>query len=76
VPQLKPTVEGYELDFAFDLPAGRLNVEVDGVHHTDARGRQRRQDLARDHILEGLGWSVQRIPAWRCLVAPRRRTLW
>lgn len=70
VPELKPMVEGYELDFAFDLPGGGLNVEVDGVHHTDARGRQRRQDLARDHILEGLGWSVQRIPAWRCLVAP------
>lgn len=70
VPQLKPTVEGYELDFAFRLPSGRVNVEVDGVHHTDARGRQRRQDLARDHILEGLGWTVERIPAWRCLVAP------
>lgn len=70
VPELKPIVEGYELDFAFHLPSGRLNVEVDGVHHTDARGRQRRQDLARDHILERLGWRVLRIPAWRCLVAP------
>lgn len=69
-PVLKPVVEGYELDFAFELPAGRLNIEVDGVHHTDARGRQRRQDLARDHILEGLGWRVLRLPAWRCLAEP------
>jgi len=67
---LKPIVEGYELDFALDTAAGPLDVEVDGVHHTDARGRQRRQDLARDQVVQGLGWSVLRIPAWECLATP------
>jgi very-short-patch-repair endonuclease len=70
-PRLKPLVEGYELDFAIDTPHGPLNVEVDGIHHLDARGRQRRQDLARDAILQRLGWRVVRIPAWRCLTDPK-----
>ena len=47
-----------------------LNVEADGVHHTDARGRQRRQDVARDQVLQGLGWRVLRSPAWECLATP------
>jgi len=68
--RLKPVVEGYELDFALDTPVGPVNIEVDGIHHTDARGRQRRQDLARDRVLEGLGWRVLRVPAWQCLADP------
>lgn len=68
--RLKPVVEGYELDFALDTPAGPVNIEVDGIHHRDVRGRQRRQDLARDLVLERLGWKVVRVPAWRCLGAP------
>ncbi len=70
VPDLKPAVEGYELDFTFTTHSKKLDVEIDGIHHTDARGRQRRQDLARDHVLEGLGWQVLRIPAWRALAEP------
>ncbi len=66
-PRLKEIVEGYELDLALDTPTGPLNIEVDGAHHTDVRGRQRRQDLARDAVLEGLGWQVLRVPAWRAL---------
>ncbi|MHB1490064.1 MAG: endonuclease domain-containing protein [Cellulomonas sp.] len=72
IPELKVVVEGYELDFALDSPTGPLDIEVDGVHHTDTRGRQRRQDLARDQILESMGWRVLRIPAWRCLAEPDR----
>ncbi len=71
-PELKVVVEGYELDFALDTPTGPLDIEVDGVHHTDTRGRQRRQDLARDQILESIGWRVLRIPAWQCLAEPDR----
>jgi very-short-patch-repair endonuclease len=67
---LKPVVQGYELDFAIDTPTGSVDIEVDGTHHTDARGRQRRQDLARDRVLEGLGWRVLRMPAWQCFVDP------
>jgi len=63
----KPIVEGYELDFAIDTASGSVDLEIDGIHHTDARGRQRRQDLARDQVLAGLGWTVIRVPAWRCL---------
>ena len=66
-PKLKDVVEGYELDMTLDTPHGPLDVEVDGAHHQDVRGRQRRQDLARDAILKALGWQVVRVPAWRAL---------
>lgn len=42
------------------------DAELDGDHHLDARRRQRRNDRARDAVLAGLGWSVRRVPAWRC----------
>ena len=66
LPYAKLEVEGYELDFALLEQGIKLNVEVDGDQHLDARGLQRRQDLARDRILAKLGWTVLRIPAWRC----------
>lgn len=69
----KAVVEGYELDFALvsgELASGGLNVECDGGHHIDIRGRQRRQDLARDAILRRAGWQVLRLPAWQCLDDP------
>lgn len=67
----KPVESGYELDFAVRRGDGRrLDVECDGAQHVDPRGRQRRQDLARDRVLEGLGWQVVRVPAWRCLTEP------
>ncbi|WP_291801306.1 AAA domain-containing protein [Cellulomonas sp.] len=68
--QLKPIIEGYELDFAIKTPSGTVDIEVDGTQHTDPRGRQRRQDLARDAILKSIGIRVIRIPAWRCLQDP------
>ena len=66
VPYAKLDVDGYELDFALMEQGIRLNVEVDGDQHLDARGRQRRQDITRDRVLTNLGWTVLRIPAWRC----------
>ena len=66
----KLDVEGFELDFALIDGSARLNVEVDGDHHLDLRGQQRRSDLTRDDILRSLGWQVLRIPAWRCHNAP------
>ena len=65
-PFAKLHVEGYELDFALLEQGIRLNVEVDGDQHWDARGGRRRQDLTRDRVLAKLGWTVLRIPAWRC----------
>ena len=62
----KADVGGYELDFAIETPKVKLNIEVDGPVHIDARGRQRRQDVARDRRLMDRGWVVHRIPAWRC----------
>jgi very-short-patch-repair endonuclease len=64
---LKPVIEGYELDFAVQTPTGLVDIEVDGSQHTDQRGRQRRQDLARDAVLQATGLRVIRVPAWRCL---------
>ena len=65
-PYAKLNVEGYELDFALMEQGIKLNIEVDGDQHLDARGRQRRQDVTRDGVLSDLGWTVLRIPAWRC----------
>ena len=66
LPYAKLEVEGYELDFALLEQGIKLNIEIDGDQHLDARGRQRRQDLTRDRVLVKLGWTVLRIPAWRC----------
>jgi very-short-patch-repair endonuclease len=69
----KHVASGYELDFAVRQPDGRVvDVECDGAQHLDPRGRQRRQDLARDLVLRHLGWQVVRVPAWRCLTEPDR----
>ena len=65
-PHAKLSVEGYELDFALMEQGIRLDVEVDGDQHLDARGQRRRQDITRDRVLFNLGWTVLRIPAWRC----------
>ena len=66
LPYAKLNVEGYELDFALLEQGIKLNIEVDGDQHFDARGRQRRQDIARDRVLSNLGWTVLRVAAWRC----------
>ena len=66
LPYAKLTVEGYELDFALQEHGIKLNIEVDGDQHRDVRGRQRRQDITRDRVLAKLGWTVLRLPAWRC----------
>ena len=66
LPYAKLNVEGYELDFALMEQGINLNIEVDGDQHMDIRGRQRRQDVTRDRVLSNLGWTVLRIPAWRC----------
>ena len=65
-PYAKLNVEGYELDFALMEQGINLNIEVDGDQHLDTRGQQRRQDITRDRVLFNLGWTVLRIPAWRC----------
>ena len=65
-PLTKLDIEGYELDFALMEGGIKLDIEVDGDQHTDVRGRRRRSDLARDRVLSALGWTVLRIPAWRC----------
>ena len=65
-PEAKLNVGGYELDFALREDGLKLDIEVDGDQHLDVRRRQRRQDIVRDRVLGKLGWSVLRIPAWRC----------
>ena len=66
LPYSKLEVEGYELDFALLEQGIKLNIEVDGDQHLDARSQQRRQDITRDRVLANLGWTILRIPAWRC----------
>ena len=53
-------------DYAIQTPTGIVDIEVDGSQHADQRGRQRRQDLARDAVLQATGLRVIRVPAWRC----------
>ena len=65
-PLTKLNIKGYELDFALRDRGIKLNVEIDGEHHIDVRGKLRRQDISRDRILQQLGWEVLRVPACRC----------
>lgn len=65
-PYAKLTVQGYEMDFALLEGGIKLNIEVDGDQHLDDRGQQRRQDIIRDRLLGRIGWTVRRVPAWRC----------
>jgi len=66
LPYGKLAVEGYELDFALLEQGIKLNIEVDGDQHFDTRSQQRRRDITRDRVLVNLGWTILRIPAWRC----------
>ena len=68
--QLKPRIVGYECDFLVNAGEAVLNIECDGSQHYDGAGRLRRQDLARDRLLEMQGYTVLRVPAWRCLLSP------
>ena len=73
-PISKLPVEGYELDFGIISGDMRLDIEVDGDQHyelvDDRRLQLRRQDLARDNVLRGVGWAVLRVPAWECYRNP------
>ena len=66
----KRNIGGYELDFAVETDTLKLNIEVDGEQHLDSRQRLRRQDVARDRMLHKRGWTIRRIPAWRCHADP------
>ena len=66
----KVDVEGFELDFAIMHNGRRIDLEVDGDQHFDAKQQRCRQDLRRDRALTGAGWEVKRFPAWRCFVEP------
>ena len=67
LPYAKLEVEGYELDFALLEQGIKLNIEVDGDQHLDARGRQRRQDShPGSRPVSNLDWTVLRVAAWRC----------
>lgn len=59
---------GFELDFAW--PDGRHNVEIDGPHHETAH--QRALDAARDAVLRGHGWTVDRVPVADLRADPAR----
>ena len=71
----KRNFSGYELDFAVETVELKLNIEVDGDQHLDSRHRLRRQDVTRDRMLHAQGWSVIRIPAWRCHADPEAEVL-
>jgi very-short-patch-repair endonuclease len=68
VPKMR--VQGYEADFVIRAGKTLINLECDGRHHQDSRGRLRRQDRARDALIQTMGWRVLRVPAWRCLSDP------
>ncbi len=66
----KVRVQGYEADFVIRAGNVIINLECDGRHHENGAGRLRRQDRARDGLIEAMGWRVVRVPAWRCLHMP------
>lgn len=67
----KVRLQGYEADFLIQQGKVVINLECDGRHHRDRAGRLRRQDRARDSLLEAAGWRVLRFPAWQCLTDPQ-----
>lgn len=67
----KVRLQGYEADFLIQQGKVVINLECDGRHHRDSAGRLRRQDRARDSLLEAAGWRVLRFPAWQCLANPQ-----
>ncbi len=69
----KPKVNllSYECDFVVDNGQVAINIECDGRHHLNEAGRKRRQDIARDRLIEAKGYKVLRVPAWRCLAEPQ-----
>ncbi len=70
VSEPKVRVGGYACDFLVEGQDTAINLECDGFQHRSSSGRLRRQDLARDRLVEGLGMRVLRVPAWRCLSEP------
>lgn len=60
------------MDFSLVLDGRRINIEVDGEHHINESGRQRRSDVLRDRVLENHGYLVLRYPAWRCRAEPHK----
>jgi len=75
-PLAKIDVDGFELDFAILREEKRFNIEVDGDQHFTPNRLRRRQDIARDSILDRSGWIVIRVPAWRCTVDPATAARW
>jgi len=73
-PISKFNVEGYELDFGFFVKDLKLDLEVDGDQHYEliqgTHLRLRRQDITRDGVLKRAGWTVIRVPAWKCFTHP------
>jgi len=67
----KREVFHYKCDFVVEGESVAVNVECDGRHHLTECGRKRRQDIARDRLIESKGYDVVRVPAWRCLEEPR-----
>jgi len=72
VPQAKTLLEGFEMDFSLVLGGRRINIEVDGEHHINESGRQRRSDVLRDRVLENHGYLILRYPAWKCRAEPHK----
>jgi very-short-patch-repair endonuclease len=68
VPKLKRN--HIEFDFAITAGPVLIDVECDGGHHTDSRGRLRSADLTRDDMLAAQGITVLRYPDWRCRREP------
>ncbi len=66
----KMRVQGYEADFIIQAGSTIINLECDGRHHEGGAGHLRRQDRARDALIEAMGLRVLRVPAWRCLADP------
>lgn len=68
-PRLAQAHEGFPLTIAVEGANGqRANIEILDFPQGDPLGAGQRQAAARDEILEGLGWSVLRVPAWRAFM--------
>lgn len=72
--ELNTFTEGYQLGLAI-TGAGNappINVEVSEYRRPDDVVRLQRQWQRRDDNVRGLGWHVERVPAWRAYLEPHR----
>ena len=66
-----PDAEGYAFPLALNRPDGSVvHLDIDAYSNSEDNATSHRQLLTHDTMLTAAGFSVLRVPAWRCLDEP------